>query len=70
MSDDARPVNASTLLDECIRLRARNADLLAALKSALPAIDYVAEDMPGYDGVPWETVAEETRAAIAQEEQG
>ena len=33
MSDDARPVNASTLLDECIRLRARNAELLAALEA-------------------------------------
>lgn len=42
--------------------------LLAALKAALPAIEYVVEDMPGFDGVPWDAVEVEVLAAIAQAE--
>jgi len=38
---------------------------LEALEGALPAIDYVAEEMPGFDGVPWATVEDETRVIIA-----
>ena len=47
------------------RLIAAAPDLLAALEAALPAVDYVADEMPGMDGVPRATVAEEARAAIA-----
>jgi len=52
------------------RLRAQNRDLLAALEAALPAIDYLADEMPGFDGVPWAIVADEARAAIAAVEGG
>lgn len=37
---------------------------LEALEVALPAIDYIVEDMPGFDGVSWEAVALQARDAV------
>ena len=70
MTDDYRAEIEEPLLQPRRAQRiAADAQLLRqakeALEEALPAIDYVADDMPGFDGVPWATVAEETRAAIA-----
>jgi len=36
-----------------------------ALEQALQAINYVADEMPGFDGVPWAIVADEVGALIA-----